>query len=364
MVDVPPDGRGRAHELLGGRIESCEVADEHVTERRRDRIAVVGGGQQLLGDERVAVRAGEHALDQLALRHGPQDAGQQRAQVDGPKAREVDPLDPTGAADPRQPGAELRAGLSLVVAERGYDEHALVAQVAHDEREQVERRGIGPVHVLDDPDDRLAIGQAAQHSEQQLEQAALGQRPVGRATGCSQLGQQAGELGPGVADQPQPLAPPDLLAHPAQRLDHGQQRRRTAGELDATSDRHARPRRLRAVRELRHEPRLADAGLAADEDRARFAGRGALEPGLQRPELLGAPDERPTREPTHGVPIIPRPDGTFNLRLDLETWRDPGSNRGHHDFRQLHAMLERPRKPCNETASSNTAPKPRNPQVA
>ena len=32
--------------------------------------------------------------------------------------------------------------------------------------------------------------------------------------------------------------------------------------------------------------------------------RSALQPGVQRPELLGAPDERPTREPTHGVPII------------------------------------------------------------
>jgi hypothetical protein len=72
------DRGGRAHELLGGGVESCEVADKDVTQGRGDRIAIVAGGQQLLGDERVAVRPREHPLGQRALRHGLEDAGEQR----------------------------------------------------------------------------------------------------------------------------------------------------------------------------------------------------------------------------------------------------------------------------------------------
>ena len=101
------------------------------------------------------------------------------------KRAQVDPLDPTGAADPGQPGAQSLAALGLLVAKGGDDERALVAQVADDEGEEVEGRGVGPVHVLDDPHDWLAVGQTAQQSEQQLEQPALGQRPVRGGTGRS-----------------------------------------------------------------------------------------------------------------------------------------------------------------------------------
>jgi hypothetical protein len=169
VIDAAADGRGRADDLLGGRIESCEMADEDVAQRGRDRVVVLGGGQQLLGDERVAIRPGEDPLGHVALRRGAQDVGQELAQVARPEAREVDPLYPAGAADPRQPGPQPLVALGLVVAEGGDDERALVAQVAHHEGEEVEGRGVGPVHVLDDPYHWIAIGEAAQQAEQQLE---------------------------------------------------------------------------------------------------------------------------------------------------------------------------------------------------
>jgi hypothetical protein len=51
--------------------------------------------------------------------------------------------------------------------------------------------------------------------------------------------------------------------------------------------------------QLGHEARLADAGLAADEDEPPLAGPRALEGGLEAGERRGAPDERAGAGPAH-----------------------------------------------------------------
>jgi hypothetical protein len=57
-----------------------------------------------------------------------------------------------------------------------------------------------------------------------------------------------------------------------------------------------------------------------------------------------------------------------NKKIPLECGIEDGETRTRTGdttiFRQLHATLERRRKSCNDTASSNTARKPQTPQVA
>ena len=68
-------------------------------------------------------------------------------------------------------------------------------EVPDDERQQVARRRVGPVRVLDDPHERRADRQPAHHPEQQLQQAALRQASVRRRRRLPELWYQARKVG-------------------------------------------------------------------------------------------------------------------------------------------------------------------------
>ena len=64
-----------------------------------------------------------------------------------------------------------------------------------------------------------------------------------------------------------------------------------------SSVQHANLARLRELLELVEQPRLADAGLAADEHELPLAGDRRVQPLLQLRRLALAPDERRHRRP-------------------------------------------------------------------
>src|SRR5688572_32044856 len=54
----------------------------------------------------------------------------------------------------------------LLGAVRRDEEQRLVARVAQEEREEVARRAVGPVEILDDEDQRRTLRQSAEDAEQ------------------------------------------------------------------------------------------------------------------------------------------------------------------------------------------------------
>ena len=97
-----PARRRRAIDRLRGAVESRSIArEQHVAQvlGQQPLLAVPAGRQQLLGVERVALRAGEQPLGEVARRRRLQDARELLGDLAAVEALERDPLD----ARPRAP---------------------------------------------------------------------------------------------------------------------------------------------------------------------------------------------------------------------------------------------------------------------
>jgi hypothetical protein len=84
-----------------------------------------------------------------------------------------------------------------------------------------------------------------------------------------------------------------LLGERSQRVGDRQQRDGGVLQVGALAHEHAPAGVARPVRELAEQPRLADAGLAADQDRPRGAAGGPLICGLEVGDLAGPAHEDP-----------------------------------------------------------------------
>ena len=279
---------GEAQGGLGGRAQRLDAQHQRVGDVGRQALAG-GGGGQLLGEERVALGAGEQLVDQARLGPAPEDPGELRDDLLAREALQGDALDDRGALGLGHQRPQRVAAVQLVGAVRGDEQHALVARVAHEEGQEVARRAVGPMDVLEDEHQRPRLGQASQEGEQELEHAPLRERALGAGLGCVELGEQRRQAGRGAAE----LAGVEA----AQRADDRRIGQLAVAEVDAVAGEHARALRPRAGRELGDQPRLADARLARDQgDRRAPIGR-AVERRGQARELALAPDELGARDP-------------------------------------------------------------------
>jgi hypothetical protein len=99
----------------------------------------------------------------------------------------------------------------LVVAEGDHQQDALPPKVPDQERQKVAGGAVGPMQILDHQHQRSPLAQAPQQPQQQLEQAGLrGLTRRATAIRLAQRGQQAGNLGPGGADQLPDRSHPDI----------------------------------------------------------------------------------------------------------------------------------------------------------
>ena len=155
----------------------------------------------------VARRARQGRLEPLgsaALRPaGDQHAGRRR----GP-AGQRDPLGLASRPSSASQRAAVRRPRRRAVGR--HDQHPLVGEVRGEEGQQVERRPVGPVHVLDDVDDRPGRRPAGRAGRAPPGTAAAGF--TGRRGGASgpagHARQQAGQLrrAAGAPDAPRPSA--------------------------------------------------------------------------------------------------------------------------------------------------------------
>jgi hypothetical protein len=289
----PPAGhRGRPEHVPGRLGQRLDAALQQVPQGLGQRIgARPHRRQQLLGEERVALRAGEHGIHQVGGRRRPKDCAQLGQRLGPLEARQLQTLDRTGPAKLGQVGPRPRPP-GLVAAVGDHQQHPLAAQVSDQERQQVAGRAVGPVQVLDHQQQRCLLAEAADQTQQQLEQARL-RVLAGRASGLrfAEGGEQAGKLWPGRADEPAHRVRAELGDQRPQHLHDRGIRQGPVGHRHAAAAKHPGGGGGATSGQLGDQARLADAGFAPQQDDGRFAGCGPHPGRLEDIQLLDAADE-------------------------------------------------------------------------
>jgi len=216
VVDARAGGGGGAqHRLRGGRQRGDPHAEQVADGGRQGRL-VAAGVEQLLGQERVAARAARDRGGGDRIRRGAGDGGQQLGDLRPAERVELDPPHPVRARKLGQPGTQPRSAGRLVAAVRGHQRDPLVPQRAGEVRGQVERRAVGPVHVLEHEQQRRRRGRLGEQIVRLAEQPRP-RRRVGahaRAGGARQQGRQ---LGRGAGAHALPGALPEYVIRPMWR---------------------------------------------------------------------------------------------------------------------------------------------------
>ena len=173
LVGGAGDGDGARHALrVGG--EALDAHQKRIAQALRGGPATVEPGrQQLLGEERVALAAGEQAVQQRAVGRGAEDIGQSLAQLGAIEWLEQDAARPLEALELGEQRAQGMAAMQLVGAIGQDHAHALLAQGAGEEHGEGTGRAVGPVHVLQDEDQRRGGAEAVDQLQHGLEQPKL-----------------------------------------------------------------------------------------------------------------------------------------------------------------------------------------------
>ena len=216
----------------------------------------------------------------------------QRAQVVVLEAAEVEaqPEARQLAEDGLDLGPAPRPGLVM----GGDDEHARLAQRPGQEGEQQQRRQVGGVEVVEEHDERLARRGVAQEDGDGVEEREAGLlglevAGLGQVEALAQLGRELGHPARPGAELGAQRSSSRSAATARTTCTHGQK----AGAPPPSQPRaHATrwPSAAGALAERRGQARLADAGLAGEQDQAAVAGRRLLERGVQVGQLARAPE--------------------------------------------------------------------------
>ena len=264
-VELLPEHRGGGQQLAG---LVAEPRQPHA-DRMADALGHLGGlreaAQHLLDEPRVAVRARVHA-------GGRRDVAEHRAR----EPRDVVLAQPA-QADPVERAVALEVGertrqgaraRQLRVAVRAEHEERRRPVGAQQEAEEQQRAAVGPVEVVEQ-EERAAL--ASQLGERRIDgvEQLMARAVVRVVAGLQHVG------GAGLAE----------------RL--GERLEGREGVLPAAAEEDRRARVERLAREPVGEPRLADAGLAADQHEAPASLPRDGGPGRAQPLELGrAADER------------------------------------------------------------------------
>jgi hypothetical protein len=197
---------------------------------------------------------------------------------------------------------------------RDHDQ-ASTARVARQEADEVAAPRIGPVDVLEDEDERALVSETAEELEHDLEEAGLvggrGQRPLtrGASLGRGKVRQEVRELdAAGAKELVEPVGRQGSEQW-TQGANDGRVREPGRAHLHRAADEDAGAALAGAGGKLRHQPGLADAGLAGDQHERWLAGAGSVEGSGEAVELRRTPDEDRARDAGHGVDHRTRPRG-------------------------------------------------------
>ena len=119
-------------------------------------------GDQLLGEERIALRPGEHLIGQPVRHRAARQPGDLVADLGPAQRPQPDLRHRAAAADMRQPRHHQLVQRRLIAAAGDHHRQPGPAARPQQIRQAVQGRGIRPVHILDDHADR---GPAGHHGE-------------------------------------------------------------------------------------------------------------------------------------------------------------------------------------------------------
>jgi hypothetical protein len=167
----------------------------------------------------------------------------------------------------------------LVLAVGRQQQYPPVAEVVGEENEQVQRRGVGPVQVLEHEQQGCGGRAVEQQRQRLLEHLQLRARRL-----------------------------PINLRERSERtegLDERLVRQLRADQVDRAPEEDLEPGVAGACRQLGRQPGLADARLPSDEDGRSAARLGRVEGALELPKLAYPPDEHLARGSLHPGSIAP-----------------------------------------------------------
>ena len=253
VVDPRPGDRRDAQDLLAGVRDGRDAREDDIAQPRRDcvRAGLARRGDHLLGVERVPVGPLERPVDQPGVRGVTELIGEQPSQLVTIEPGKVDAIDALVALELGQERQEGAARIDLVGPDGGDDQHPLVSKVAHQERQEIARRLVGPLEVLDHEEHGAESGDPFEDPEDELEQADLGESLVGRRAlaiervrrrprlrvlpvgSAANLGHQAGQLASARSEERRQRPRVDVAEERPERLDERPVREPAGPEREA-----------------------------------------------------------------------------------------------------------------------------------
>jgi hypothetical protein len=336
-AELGPGHGGRPQQLQAGRAQPGQAPPDRLPDPERDPGRRAGGQQpgHLLDEERVAAGAPLHVGHERRVgRAAEQPADQQGHLVVAERAKR---RDRGGGGQVGQQGAGLLAGGLVELAPGGQDQGPGGGQAAGQEGEQLQRRRVGPLEVVEDHDQRPLPGGGQQHRGELVEQPDPGGRV--RLAGLrerdrpGQLGQQPRRRGQPGGEPSQALVGRDQRP---QHLHPGPVGRRPLPlPAPAPGDPGAAPLGVGGRR--RGHRGLAGAGLAGQQHQPAPAGGGGLGGAAELGEQLVPPDEPvPGRHRRTILPVQPpcryarrcravseSPEATSSAGVPQKTTRPP-----------------------------------------
>ena len=242
-----------------------DSGQEEVAQVRRERRPGVHlGREQLLDQERVALRATGDRLHQGGRERLAADLLQESRHLAAVEPAQLDARRPAAALELRQDGKEGMAPVELVGAEGCDERRSPAAQASREVGEQLERGSVGPVDVLEHEDE--GAGHTVEEAPDSLEHPAAtpGTEPAPRG-GRTEVREQRGQLRPGKVDE-LVGALAEALDEAAERLDEWRVWQKVGAELDTRAHGDGGPAGHLARCEVLDEAALANPGLAAEQD--------------------------------------------------------------------------------------------------
>ena len=152
---VVPDDGDDADDRPADGIETFELGGDEIGQNGGDRLPAEVGGDELCGEERVALTASEDLVDEVGGRHPSDQRLDLRGELIAAESSEVHAVRRWQACDLAEAATLLWVGSDLVGAV-GADQHdVFVHEIAGEKIEQVPRQGVGPVQILERDDDRI-----------------------------------------------------------------------------------------------------------------------------------------------------------------------------------------------------------------
>ncbi len=266
------------------------------------------------------------------------------------------------------------AAVEVVGAVGDDDRDRVGERTREEEGEEVARRAVGPVDVLEHHHDRALVREPPEQAEDDLEEPRLGggagDGSVGTRCrshlGRAEVGKEPGQLTAAGADD---LRQPLRRERPQQRPKRTDERgvwQPGLAELKAAAQQHLSPRGAGLVGELADEARLADTGLARDQACRRPIRASVRERVGQTADLGGAAHEDGAADAGHGGDHSHRslehasgaaPSGR-QIRQCVRACRNDGASIGRRVEDRRREMAKR------ATGSPLAPPVPRSPRVS